>query len=540
MENLSFCLRKEALNTLNKRICDFKDGYRQNIALLGSELLGKSTLLKNFLNGVTDEKLATVYVDIVPFEFNLFVKRFLNSLLYNYLKKSQLISTREDLNVLAKRAKESLPLTSSLIEPFLNKIEKEKHEVLFKELFCIVDTFSQETKKSCIIILDEFHHLKSLGLKNIFQDLGKKIMFQKNILFICSSSQKNEAKDILANDLSLLFGNFETIELQMLEPANAELLIHRCMGDIAIAKEFINFLINFTGGHPFYLKNICEETAALCKATRKEAVDNDILITTLERLLFQDWGTFNLRFSSSLAQLTSSRNKNDFLYLLDAIALGKNRLKDITAQLRRQKKEIVQKLNKLCELGLIAKNGSFYAITDRLMSFWLKFVHVEKLYSLSPEYTDQVQHFRDRIASAIDEFIHTSSKNLTDRMMDLFGQFEEDDIQIDRKRFHLSPFKELRIMTFDNSDLKIGIFGKTQDSLWLAAVKEDGINEHDVQAFLLNAKKFKHKIINKVIVGLGDIDRNAKLLAKESSIMTWDIASLNNLFDLYGKPRIIK
>ena len=539
MEYLSCVLRKEVISVLNKRLHDFKDGYRHNVAILGDEMLGKTTLLKHFLNEIADEKLTAVYVDVMPFEFPLFLKRFLNSLLYNFLKNAQLISTRETLDILVKRAKEPLPLTSVLVEHFLSKLEKEKSEILFRELFAIIETFSHETKKSCVVILDEFQNLKQLGIKNIFQDLGKRIMFQKNTLFVFSSSLKNEAKEILANDLSLLFGNFETIELNMLDPENSQELIRSQFGDVSISKEFINFLINFTGGHPFYLKAISDKAACLSREVHKEALDIETLSVTLEQLLFQEWGIFNLKFTSYLSQLTSTRNRNDLLYILDAISTGTNRLRDLARVLRKQKTEITQKLNKLTELGIISKNGSFYYVKDRLMSFWLKFVHYEKLYSLDPDYTDQALHFKNKIRSEIDEFINTSNTKIADRMLDIFNLFErDDDIQIDRKRLRLSTFKELKIVSFDNAHLKMVIFGRALDSLWLTAIKEGSINEQDVNEFILNTKKFKHKVTNKIIVGLGGIDRNAKLLAKESSVMTWDISCLNNLFDLYGKPRI--
>lgn len=540
MENHTPLLRRDVLDILEKRVGDFKEGYRQNIAILGDELLGKTTLLKNFLSGVADEQLICVYVEIVPFEFSLFCKRFLNSLLYNFLKRSQLLSTRETLENLIKRSKEQLPVTYPLLESFLAKLEKEKPELLFKELFSLSESFCAETKKRCIIIFDEFQNLMEFGIKNIGQELGKKIMFQKNALFIFSSSLRTEAKKILSNDLALLFGNFETVELQMFEPTACELLIKEKFGEIPVLKEFIDFLIHFTGGHPFYLKTICDEAAAQCKAAGRSSLERDILVSTLERLLFRDWGIFNLKFITSLSLLTLSRNKNDFIYILDAIALGKNRLKDLSLHLRRQRKEVTQKLNRLVELGIISKNGSFYVLTDRLMSFWLKFVHYEKLNALSPDYSEQASYFRSKIIAEIEEFINISKKDIADRMLDLFNLFEGDSVLLEKKRLQLSTFKELKLMRFENADLKVGIFGRSQDSLWLAAIKEDGIREHDVTEFIQLAKKYKHKMIKKIIIGLGAIDRNAKLLAKESRIMTWDTANLNSLFDLYGKPRIIK
>ncbi|HAJ56219.1 MAG TPA: hypothetical protein DCL35_00425 [Candidatus Omnitrophica bacterium] len=542
MEQAIFCnLRKEIFESLKKRVSDFKDGYRQNIAILGEELCGKTTLLKSLLNELNDEKLIPVYCDIVPFEFSLFLKRCLNSLLYNFLKKTQLLSSRENLEMLVKRAKEALPKTAPQIELFLAHIDKDKPEALFKELFAIIENFAEETQKHCVIIFDEFHHLKQFGPKNIWQELGKKIMFHKNTLFIFSSSAKHEAKDILANELTLLFGNFETLELGMLNPAQSSELIRCRLNDIQIASEITSFLIHFTGGHPFYLKTICDEAVSACLSLKKTAIDKDMIAASLERILFNDWGILNQKFTNSLSQLTTNRNKNEYIYLLGAIATGKNRIKDLASFFRRQRAELNQKLKKLTELNIISKNGSFYQLNDRLMSFWLKFVLVEKLNALDPDHCEQSSNFKNSIAAEIEEFIKASRKDVADRMFDLFNLFEGDTLQIDKKRFQLSTFKELKIIRFENTDLKIGLFAKSQDSLWLAAIKEDGIDEKDVNEFLQSIKRFKHgKTVNKLIICLGGIERNARLLAKESQILTWDIANINSLMDIYGKPRIIK
>jgi len=538
--NSFYNLHGDTLEGLKKRINNFKEGYRQNIALLGDEFSGKTTLLKQLASQIHDEKLAFIYVDIAPFEFQLFLKRSLNSLLYGHLKSRQLISARESLTNLVKIAKETLPQTMLLIETFLSRIDKDKAENLFRDLFGIIESYSAETKKSCVIIFDEFHHIKEFGQKNIWNELGKKLMFQKNSLFIFSSSCKNEAKEIFSNELALLFGNFETIELAALKNDEASNLIRHYLQNVQAEKELISFLINFTGSNPFYLKTICEAARLESTLAKNTCLNKQTLVDILENLLFNEWGVFNLKFAISLSQITSSRNKNEYTYILSAIARGKNRLKDLTSHLRRPKQELNQKLKKLQDQGIIFKSGTFYSLCDRLMSFWLKFVLNEKLCALSPDYTEQALHFKKMIESEIEEFIQVSKTGFADRMLDLFNHFEGDDVQFEKKRFQLSAFKELKIIHFENPDLKVGIFAKAQDSLWLAAVKEEGLNEHDVNEFIQNAKRYKHKTINKLILCLGDIDRNARLLAKESHILTWDLASINNLMDIYGKPRIVK
>lgn len=540
MEKKAVVFREKSLEFLLKKTRDFHEGYRQNIAILGDSSTGKSTLLKNLLKKIECESIIPIFVEVLPFEFTLFCKRFLNSLLYNYLRKSQLLSSRENLAHLIQRTKVLLPATFPLFENFFNKLEKEKPDVLFKELFNLLESFTEESQKKVCVILDEFQNILEFSVKNLASELGKRIMFEKNTLFIFSSSSKNAAKNILTNELSLLFGNFEVLELSMLDAPSSELLIKNRLEGIIISKEYIHFLIHFTGGHPFYLNALCAEAALQCKTNNLSFIDRDILSATFEHLLFNEWGLFNLKFSNFLATLTTGRNKNDFVCILDAIAIGKNRLKDLAEVLRKQRKDISIKLNRLVEMGIVVKNGSFYTLGDRLLTFWLKFVYHEKWCALSPDYSEQVEHFKIKINAEMDEFISVSKKDMAERMLDLFNQFEGDDILLDRKKCQLETFKELKIMRFENSNLKIGLFGKSQDRWWLTAIKEDGINEQDVNDFILLSKKFKNKMIQKVIIGLGDIERNAHLLAKESRIMTWDISSLNNLLDLYGQPRIIR
>lgn len=541
MQNLVTASRREILDTLIKRTTDFKDGYRQNIAILGDESIGKTALLNTLLKDWKEEGLVPIYVEIAPCEFALFVKRTLNSLFYNFLKKNRLVSSRENLPLLLKMARDLAPDSAGLAEALIAGLDKEKPEALFKDLFGVIERFSAETKKQCIVIFDEFHNIKHLDLKNICQELGKKIMFQKNALFIFASSAKNEAKDILINDLSLLFGNFEMIELGALDTPSSQSLVRHILDTILIPDDLMRFLIHFTGGHPFYLKAICQEAKLLCQASGRASLVKSSIAETLERVLFDEWGIFHLKFTATLTSMAQGKNKNVLIYLLDAIANGHNKAKDLCARFRQPRAEITQRLNRLVESGILAKDGSFYLISDRLMAFWLKYVHAEKQASLTPDFNEQAVHFRKKIETEIDGFITASRVGFADRMIELFNRFEGDDIQIDRKRFQLDTFKEVKIVHFDSARLKLGLFGKSSDNLWLAALKEDGIQEQDINEFIQGCQKFgPQKTIQKIIIGLGDIERNARLLAKESHIMTWDIAHINHLFDLYGKPRIIR
>ena len=80
--------RKIYLDTLEKRIGDLKDGYRQNIAIIGDELIGKTSIIFKFLNKFYDNRIIMLYLEIRPESLASFIRRFLGVLLYNFLINS--------------------------------------------------------------------------------------------------------------------------------------------------------------------------------------------------------------------------------------------------------------------------------------------------------------------------------------------------------------------------------------------------------------------------------------------------------------------
>ena len=53
----NFFGRSEVLELLKKRVRDLKDSYRQNVAIIGDQYLGKSALLKYFLMNFDERSL---------------------------------------------------------------------------------------------------------------------------------------------------------------------------------------------------------------------------------------------------------------------------------------------------------------------------------------------------------------------------------------------------------------------------------------------------------------------------------------------------
>ena len=61
---MEFYGRQDLLELLNKRSDALSKGYRQNMAIIGAELIGKTSLLKHWLSQYCDTRIVTVYIEI--------------------------------------------------------------------------------------------------------------------------------------------------------------------------------------------------------------------------------------------------------------------------------------------------------------------------------------------------------------------------------------------------------------------------------------------------------------------------------------------
>lgn len=517
------------LDILEKRIINLKDGYRQNITVIGDELVGKTSIIYGLLDKFQDNRIIGIYLEARPESAASFARRFIGVLLYNFLLNS-CIPLREDINFLLAKSQNFIPKTTEKIKLILNSIAKRKKSDLFTELLSLCEIVNQETGKFCVVVLDEFHNLESLGFKNLYRDWSRLLIQQKNTLYIITSSLKYRTREILAKNLSLLFGNFEVIQIEPFDTKTSEEYLRLKMDQEALSPGLRDFIVHFTGGYPWYLEIITE---ALKSSPQENLAD------ILENLLFESSGVLNQRFSNYIKRLVDLPDNNDCLSILYLISNGNNKIKDIAHILHKQKKEVLQKINHLQQIDAVNRSADFLKINDRVFSFWLRFVYQEKLQSLTFDAKNQKTRFRDKIEGMIQEYITNAQKPLTERMGELLRLFENDMVQIERKKIRLNHFREIKPLEFNIGTLKEGLIGRSSESLWIMAFKEETLTEYDVTEFAKECKKYRHKLQRKIIVTFRDIDTNTRLKALEEKIWAWDLNNLNQILDLFYKPRVI-
>ena len=536
----NFFGRHEILDLLLKRAKALKSGYRQNVAIIGHQQLGKTSILRHFLSTLLDPEILSVYVEIKLQSLDYFVDQFIRSLLFQYLVQTRAVNPTESLEKLVLAAQGDIPKTVARIREIADLLKSRRAEEAYVKLFELTSSIKSETGKNCIVILDEFHRLGEFGVKNAFSDFGKRIMLQKDTMYLLSSSSFSASRKILAEKLSLLFGHFERIYLENFDFQTSFAFINKKIQPLAISANLKNYLVSFTDGHPFFLETITSRLRELCLSENQKEVTAATIGETFYRLFYESQGVLNQYFMKLIAPWTQARSRGKHLLILAEIARGNNKLKDIAEALNAGQRDVSSQITELIEYELLVKTGVFYRFHNKIFRFWLREVYEKKELSLLGS-LGKKEFFAASMNKMIFEHEEILSMSAVERVESLFAAFRDDLVEFGEKARKLPHFTEVLKSTGSlagtNEDAR-KIIAKGRGRCWVCQVTEEKATEKEVMA-LVHGVSATALAPTKVLFALAGLDENAKLLAKEKRVMALSLSRVNLLMDLYGKPPII-
>lgn len=528
--------RHDVLNILNKRMDALRSGYRQNVALSGKMLTGKSSILHHFLTSVNDRTCIPVYVEVGEKSFISFAYKFMATVLYGFLK-SEDIACQKDMDKLIEAGYRIIPKTTAQIDKIRTDLSKRRFNNAYRMLLELTSILREETMKSCIVILDEFHNLEKFSIKNPFYYLGKIIMVQKNTMYIVSSSERNAFRKILSEKLSLLFGNFEVINISGFDSQTAKHFVREKISPITVSEYYLDYLLDITEGNPFYLSMISEGIKSCANRISCNRVNVELLKSALAEVTFNPTGTINQHFKNQIHYILDKKTRAQHLNILYALCQGVNRLKDISIFLKSDERVISRKIDELISFDLVFKCGVFIRISDRLFEFWLKNVYHKKEMALIDTISDEVAEFMNFVESDIEGYLIEYNQGDMERLRSAFLSFKGELVEIDRRSRRLPRFSRIDILKYGSD--KDYIACESEAKYWIFKVMRKYTDEHDVIDFLERAGAHKNSAIRRVIISLAGIDQNALLMAKERNIWVWNLKTINMLMRLYGMHNLI-
>lgn len=528
--------RGEVLEILSKRTLALKDGYRQNVALTGQSLSGKSSIILQFLHTIKEEGFIPVYVEVIKEPFRAFAGKFIATMLYNALaKKGEDVSV--NIDSLMEKASLSLPKTYSAIKETNLSIENEEYEQAYSCLLELTSTLKLESGIPCIVILDEFDNMEHLGIRNPFAAFGKVIMVQKDTMYIVSSSRSLAIRKIISEKLSLLFGNFEILKVENFGTRASSEFIGTRLAGFDIDNFLRKFLIAFTDGNPFYLNKMVSGLKDIALERMTSHVDIGVMAEAILDLVYNSSGTIHQYLMNYMLEIIDTRSRDLHMSILASMADGRKRPSEIARHMHTTQAGVTEALQRLSEQGLVARSGTFYIIGDTMLDFWLKNVYGRKKRLLVDGAIDKRSLFRGEIISYMDGFEREFALSTAERLAGLFNLFSNELVSLDMKNSRVPHFTRVEVRSFPDS--KEFIAASFRGNFWVAQAYERNVNENDIVAFIRNVKGLNYKISSKLILPLKGIDENARLLAKELKISIWDSRTVNTLLTLYNRKRLV-
>jgi hypothetical protein len=527
--------REELLATIKKRVNAFLNGYRQNLALIGHAKLGKTSILHHFLHTYNDQRLVPIYVELKPHSLEYFSDQFIRSLLFQALRHKAPLGSFETLESLMVVAEQHIPRTAEVINRLQSLTHKGDNDTSFWCLFELTTILSKETGQKCVVFLDEFHRMGDFPLKNALQNFGKLLMLQKETLYIISSSAYTLARQILAEKLSLLFGNFESIVIKPFSfETSLDFINHKLTG-IRISVDLKKYLISLSDGHPFFLDCLCRQIRKEVLSSAKIEADDHTLVEALKSLTFDSSGVLYQYFISIISKW-SNRYRGAHLPLLIKLAHGANKIKALADTIKRSQRETSRQLKELMDEELIVKNGIFFHFHNKLLKFWLVRVYELKEFSLLTDPGSRAATFRVECHRHIKAFIANSQIDMHERVADLFRQFKNEKVTFDSRGVYLPQFKEVLI---DRSTASRTIIAKAATHRWVCQLSHQKLTEKEILNFIQESAVPTKKRIKRVFMALNGMDHNAKLLAKNKKIWALNLKKINVLMEFYGRNKIV-
>ncbi|MDD5136430.1 MAG: ATP-binding protein, partial [Candidatus Omnitrophica bacterium] len=469
--------REEVLELLNKRVLALKDGYRQNVALTGQSLAGKSSIILHFLHIVNSEGFIPVYVEVVKEPFKAFANKFIATVLYNSLKKLGQPAVPE-MNRLMELAQKAIPKTAQMAKQVNASIDDSDLDDAYMRLLGLTSTLKEEAGLSCVVILDEFDNLEHLGIKNPFLGFGKVIMVQKDTMYIVSSSRNEAIKKIISEKLSLLFGNFEVVKVMNFDIKTASRFIDRKFAGLETSESLKKFLIMFTDGNPFYLSRILFRAREIALERPSTCVDEDVLTQAVLELVYHANGVIHQYLMNFVLSILDTKNRDEHLAILVAIAEGRNTQSSIARELKVKQGDASKVLARLMELGLVAKNGVFYEIGDAMLAFWLRSVYQRRKDLLVDGTFDRMDLFHKDMISYISGYTVECAKTAATRVSELFNLFANEMVSIDSRLSRLPHFTKVDVKVLPDATSMVA--ASFRGNYWLVQVYERPVNESDI------------------------------------------------------------
>jgi len=534
--------RADLLALLHKRVSGFQAGYRQNLALIGPAGRGKSALIRRFLQEETQpgSLILPLYLEVsAEEEVYEWIGRFLRTVLYAVLQLKKMDSFPTRLPELLEVCEGLVPRTAALGSRVAGLAEGGRLDEAYDCIWDLSHLLTQETGHRVLLVLDEFHRLRGLAVREPFHSLGRKIMVQPTTLYLLASSEPAVACSILGEGLALLFGKFESIEVPPLAAAACRKAIRSIRPDQPMDPWLEYLLMDLAQGEPHRLNLLLEALGRLPRDA--EPGDSDHAALQLLEVLFLDPdSSLRREFENRLRLLPAQRNRMLCVQILEIVASGVHRLPQIAEQAQKPAAPVSRALQLLQEGRLLKKEGAFYRIPEQLLQAWLITAYpiLQGVALMGP--VQAQAHFRRAVRAWMEKTRQAAGRPMEEQLHQLLLRWSDEVVELDGHRTLLPKFQ--RVERVPGPLDRVSLLArpvKRQKSGWWVVPWLGPLDEGQARQLVQELRGFVPlRKYRKVLVGAFPAEVNARLVLQEAKVRLWDLSLFNQMLELYGLARL--
>ena len=523
-------LRPELARHLRQRLNAFGDGFRRNLALIGPVGSGKTFQLRLLLERPS-AKLQPIYCAL----YRESCASFLNRLRCAILQAATESPSGHGLLELFDEADQTAPKTSAALRAVETLLTRRFYGEAFTRILDAIPILSEERGRNCVLVLDEFLLLEELGLSHAFHELGKRVMTWPSTLFIFTSSSPYRARTILRERLQLLFGQFELLTLDALEPRTALSWIQQELRGLQGTKALRPFLIRWLGCYPWYVSGFLKRLKELAALRRTKDVNETLFFQAAWDLLGSPEGMLHQWCLARIEKLSHERYGKRATEALIEIANNARTATEIGRRVGRA--SLSSALQCLVEHDVVQRKGACWLIADPILQCWLASILAPQRSGATFEEAAMRRGFEAHLTQIWERWVSERQLSLTDRVTQWFRNFRDETVSLNTKTGRLPRFHTITKQQVDASRRGTYLVAEGSGKRWLCAVADTTVDESAIAHFEAFCHVQLPRASRKVVVASAGCDQNARLLAKAHSIWVWEGEDIGVLLELYGNRR---
>jgi len=491
---------------------------RRNLAFIGMRRIGKTMLLKKFLDEKKDsEDLLCAYIDLedIASSPRIFSIYYTGELIYALARKKGIVENKEKffdpvslLSISANISAAALEISRKLFED-LNKVDVDYFS-LVKFAFSVPQKIAKSEEIKVTVALDEFQELKNLNnfavIKNIFSIFRAEIEKQQDVGYVACGSAISMIEKVFKDHESPLFAQFKIEKISPFTREDSVLLaskifeLERKNAD-ALA---LNLIYKFSFGHPSYVTYIANSCCELSNIMDKE-VTSDIVENAFIQQVLSENGQIamlcNYIYNISIDRVQGMGSLKSVLNVLardDGLTLS-----EISKKLNQKTGVTSNLLKSLLESDLVVKKDMKYYFRDPVLRFWL----AKKILNLDINYGVDFSVVKDLISELEEKYLRVSSEP---------GKAKETELKQKIERY-----LGMKLKNYRKNSIKFDFMGRKKGVLHIIEIKwrNKASDYNDIAKFIDKTKELKEEDVKLYFISKSGFTNKAKELMKNEGIL---------------------